>query len=583
MMQRTLSSLIVLSIFTNIFAGFVPAQSTEKSDEPEKGLIFSLRELPSQPKPIGNTPTIETLDDASAQEIFDRLPPMPVDTSDVKDYSIRPESLPPPKAGRVIPVDFAPNRTEDQPQTSTSGKLEVLSFSPRGLTPVATDLSVTFSQPMVAIGSQSDASKTVPVKLEPEAKGRWRWLGTKTIIFDADKRFPMSSTFTVTIPAGIRSLDGAVLDKDVSWTFTTPTVSLASFRPVGSQIRPNALMAAIFDQRIEAEKILEKTVATINGKPLALRQATPDEIKKDEEILKFIKDLPKDRIVVFRAVNPLPPDSQVKVVFGTGLPSAEGPMTTTADVLRVFKTYGSFRFERTSCGWQETRSTNCIFYEDFRFDFTNRIDPEKFDKSLVSIEPPIEDADIVIYNDQIDIERGERKPGQKYRVMISGKLTDQFGQELGQDLVREFTIAPDEPQIWAEKENEGFATLDPAGKPYYSVLSEGFKRLKVKLFAVTPEDFAAYVAFRAADDKDGAPTIGKLVVEKKLKVGGKRGEARELKIGLAPAMPSGTGHAIVVVEPDADSTTAHKQRIVMWLQSTKIGVDAVSDQGKLVA
>ncbi|HNU09268.1 MAG TPA: MG2 domain-containing protein, partial [Pyrinomonadaceae bacterium] len=163
------------------------------------------------------------------------------------------------------------------------------------------------------------------------------------------------------------------------------------------------------------------------------------------------------------------------------------------------------------------------------------------------------------------------------------KLTDQFGQELGQDLVREFTIAPDEPQIWAEKENEGFATLDPAGKPYYSVLSEGFKRLRVKVYAVTPEDFAAYVDFLASKAERSAPTIGKLVVEKKLKVGGKRGEARELKIGLAPAMPVGTGHAIVVVEPEADSTTAHKQRIVMWLQSTKIGVDAVSDQGKLVA
>ena len=40
--------------------------------------------------------------------------------------------------------------------------------------PLAPELSVTFSQPMVAVTSQSDAAATTPVKLTPTPKGKWR-------------------------------------------------------------------------------------------------------------------------------------------------------------------------------------------------------------------------------------------------------------------------------------------------------------------------------------------------------------------------------------------------------------------------
>ena len=75
---------------------------------------------------------------------------------------------------------------------------------------------------MVAVTSQEEAAKVVPVELTPQVEGKWRWLGTKTLMFDTTKRFPMATKFTARVAAGTKSATGQTLQKDVMWTFTTP-------------------------------------------------------------------------------------------------------------------------------------------------------------------------------------------------------------------------------------------------------------------------------------------------------------------------------------------------------------------------
>jgi len=68
----------------------------------------------------------------------------------------------------------------------------------QGLVP---ELVITFSHSMIFVGSVEevqDESK-VPVKLSPQPKGRWRWLGTKTLAFQPEHRFPMSTTYQVKV------------------------------------------------------------------------------------------------------------------------------------------------------------------------------------------------------------------------------------------------------------------------------------------------------------------------------------------------------------------------------------------------
>src|SRR5207248_9108421 len=129
------------------------------------------------------------------------------------------------------------------PSVDMSGRtLQVLRYSPEGEVTLAPDLSVTFSQPMVAVGSQEQAAEYAPVELSPQVPGRWRWLGTKTLMFDTDKRFPMATKFTARVPAGTRSATGQVLQKDLTWTFTTPPPKVETMYPQNQIVRRDALM-----------------------------------------------------------------------------------------------------------------------------------------------------------------------------------------------------------------------------------------------------------------------------------------------------------------------------------------------------
>ena len=125
-------------------------------------------------------------------------------------------------------------------------------ISPEGSVPIAPELSITFSQPMVEVTSQEEAATNVPVKLNPQPPGKWRWLGTKTLIFDPDVRFPMATTYSVTVPAGTRAANGSTLATEKSWSFTTPPLSVKATYPSKDSTQPrDALMFIEFDQRID--------------------------------------------------------------------------------------------------------------------------------------------------------------------------------------------------------------------------------------------------------------------------------------------------------------------------------------------
>ena len=168
----------------------------------ESGLQFRLSNGADLPEARSTTKlaTASELSQSETENILKRLPPMTADPGSVQEFALRESSLPPPRTGNTIETSFpAPAAVAIEPVTH--GPLEVLRYSPEGSIPVAPELSITFSQPMIALSSQEEAAANVPVKLSPQPPGKWRWLGTKTLIFDPHERFPMATSYSVTVPA----------------------------------------------------------------------------------------------------------------------------------------------------------------------------------------------------------------------------------------------------------------------------------------------------------------------------------------------------------------------------------------------
>ena len=234
------------------------------------------------------TPVSETLEslavaegspltEQEVAEVLDRLPEWTVPGSDVVDFNRPVESLRPPLVGDTLEAPFPPAPDAPSvPDVVASGPLEVLRFQPDGDVDLAPFIALTFNEPMIELATleQLDLAD-VPVEVTPDIAatagidGRWRWIGTRTLRFevtpsgdaadgnDGLDRLPAATEYTVTVPAGTASVNGAELPDEVSFTFATPAVTVIDVFGLGDSTRLDPVFVATFDQRVDADAIVE--------------------------------------------------------------------------------------------------------------------------------------------------------------------------------------------------------------------------------------------------------------------------------------------------------------------------------------
>jgi uncharacterized protein YfaS (alpha-2-macroglobulin family) len=566
-------------------------------DEPEEkptGLTFRLSQGAEQPekREAGTTAPAENLSAEQVAAVLKRLPAGTAGPTLQEDFSFRPGSLPPPRTGQIINIKFPQPATGPAPDAGAAGPLSVVRFQPTGPVPLAPQLSVTFSQPMVAVTSQEAAAQNVPVRRSPQPAGKWRWIGTKTILFDADVaggRFPMATEFRATVPAGTRSATGGTLAADKTWTFSTPAPTIQSKYPEGGPYRRDTVMFVAFDQQINPAAVLSTIKVAAPGGPVAVRMATDAEIAADATVANLVKQAQAGRWLAFRAVNAggkptdaLPGNASVTVTVGPRTPSAEGPLTTTKAESFAFQTYGPMKFSSKECGYNE----RCTPFDSWRIEFTNPIDEATFQQSMIKVEPAIPNLKATVYGDTLNLE-GVKAGRRAYRVTIDGALKDTFGQSLGQPVSVTFNVGA------APASLSGFGgpmvVLDPNGPAKYSVYSTNQPSLKVSLFAVAPADWDTFMRYlRTVNNYYDEKALkvknppGRLIYAKNITVANKPDEMVETALDLAPALKNGLGHCILIVEGTVKRDRYDSPMIATWIQSTKIGLDAFVDHDELV-
>jgi alpha-2-macroglobulin len=592
-LKSPLCLLVIFSIWTSILAPFGTAQKTlNPSPNQVSGFDFRLSEAPKSVEvPPERTPVpVENLSAAETAAIFDRMPPLPVENEDDPGFKMRDASLKPPKTGNIVPIKFPADENIRRITPETVQNLRVERFSPTGKTPLAVDLSVTFSQPMVALASQTETRETVPIRLTPEVKGRWRWLGTTTLIFEAEQRFPMATVFTATVPKGTRSAAGAVLEKDFSWSFTTPPPVIESFVPQ-DKYRENfpehTIMAAKFNQEIDEKEILSKISVTAGGKTWPIRSVS-GEVDPRYMATESLGEAKPRHWLAFRTVELLPLDAEVRVVFEKGLPSAEGPGKSAGEQAFTFKTMGPFKLTAAYCGYR-LNTSKCEPSADFRLQFNRSLFPNvKLDPSLIKVEPAIEGGRIEPDGSWSSIYiRGNKKPNTRYKVTLSGEAIDFYKLKVGNDISAEFEVGVENPQFFAEGGN--FVTLDPHAAPSFSIYTKNHPTFKIKLYSVRPEDYQSFLELLNEDRNNGravpTPKFGRLIFDKIVETAAEIDVFTETRINLSDALPNKFGHAVLIAEPLINSEDNmyqyYNQPFMTWIQSTDIGLDTLTDYEKM--
>jgi hypothetical protein len=555
-----------------------PVEAAVQADDAEEGLRFRVGEGTDAPPPPLRVPpaAARPLADTDVQKVLDRLPRLDPDPSETGEFRLRERSLPPPRTGRTVQAAFPPAAERARPDAGDAGPLRVLRRQPEGDVPLAPLLSVTFSKPMVSVTSHDALAREVaPVRLTPEPPGRWRWVGTKTLLFEAWPRLAMATEYRAEVPAGTRSAAGAALAAAERWSFRTPPPTIVESHPKDAPARRDGLVFVAFDQRIDPAAVLSTIRVEAGGATRTIRLASPEEVKADDETRRRADAAPAGRWLVFRTSQPLPAAESVTVTVGSGTSSAEGPLRTTKPQSWTFRTFGPLRVARHECGW----SGECPPGAPWRIEMTNPLDVKRFRKEQVRVEPPLPELTAHVYDDELVVS-GRAKGRTRYRVTLSAALADVFGQTLGREESRTFDVTAAPPALWSSA--QALLTLDPGGPPRLSVNVVNHRALRVRAYAVTPADWSAYreYARRASREEAGEPP-GRQVMSRNVPVAGAPDEVVEVGVDLSPALPGGRGQAVVIVE--RAGAGPDDQRIVTWVQATTIGLDAFVDRRSLTA
>ena len=119
---------------------------------------------------------------------------------------------------------------------------------------------------MVAVTAHDDlAAQDVPVELDPAVPGNWRWVGTRTLLFEPEAaRLPMATQYTVAVSPDIRPADGPRLAEPVEWAFSTPPLEIINSYPSGGGVALEPVIVLVFDQRVSLET-LASSLSMLDG------------------------------------------------------------------------------------------------------------------------------------------------------------------------------------------------------------------------------------------------------------------------------------------------------------------------------
>lgn len=545
---------------------------------------------------------VSPIDAGRREALLQRLPALPEADTLKKDFNRRVSSRPAPRGGTEVKIPFPP--PGEIPELAEAKLVEAENSAPAVLerwspmrdVPTAQAISLTFSKPMTELQDVSGANAKIPAEIKPAIAGRWRWLGTKTAVFEPEiHRLPMSEAYTVSVPATLTDAMGKTIAKPASFSFETDRLKIVRSHP-GYRTDLSPICYMVFNQKIDPEKIFSSIelrladaspagILTGRKDAIPIERLTYAQLPKDSSEAAALKELPETQWVAFKPSVKLTPATRYYMVLRKGAPSAEGSLTTSYEQSTGFNTYDPLKITGTNADRSWTQNKLGVG-EKIEIYFNNTLDAEVCpgSKATVSISPKVSSFNSSISGSTLVI-AGDMLPETTYTVEVSSSATDIYGQTLGRNQRLKFTYGEIEPFI--STPGNTYAIIDPSGARAYSVCSSGLSDFEVRLYKVSEEDYRQYLLDeehrerRYIDSIDKYKVYGTKVYAKKIKPSGSKNEISQTPIDLSGAYDKdGLGLAMLLLQAQKGSYKYHR---CIWLQSTKLCLDTIADHDKGIA
>ncbi len=519
------------------------------------------------------------------RKMFDK--PLP-DQKDRPAFLRRERSLPAPRTAEVKKLPFPPEGAGEPPPVVKAEELKVQSIAPEGALEHAPRVSISFNSPMIAVSDPAafETGDPLGIKLEPRPEGKWRWLGTQTLIFEAAQgQMPRATEYSVTVPAGIKDVNGTTLKESVKQQFSLPRPQVISTSPTSSGLALEPLVRVVFNQSVDPKTTPSKVRLNQGSQDVALRSLSPIEADKIEPgSSKSLEGRPENTIFFFQAAQPLKPGNTYTVVVEEGVTSLEGPLPSDQRWNRTFSTYAPLQLTSRYPDQNQT----CSPLDDFHLYFNNELDRKAFSQDWVKVEPEIKDFRCWVRGGQL-ILSGEKKGQTAYRVTVQGALKDRFEQTLGKPLsvVMKTGNAP----VTMQHGIRTFTVLDPGGKPALPVFTTNVKRLELQAYRVQPEDWPSFQkylgevqSYRYDNTRPKPIPPGQALKSQMLTLSGEPDTLLETQLDLSSYLDDGEGNLVVFVQdPDEEEKMYPQRQFRTWVQGTRLGLDLEVSHDQMIA
>lgn len=252
---------------------------------------------------------------------------------------------PPERGSRTLEELPPPPPLQVDPEAVRAGAdLEVVVARPQGEAPLDTQVAITFSRPVAALGApEIPVGAEAPFTIAPAVPGVWRWMGSAAVEFVPTDRLPMATAFTITVHAGLAAIDGSTLVEDHTFTFRTPALQVEKLEPADGfrWLDERPTLQITWNQPVE-QLSDHAWLQRADGRRVGLEVTAVEDLLPPEG---EGAALPPTTRYTLRSAAPLALDESVTLVVDRGLPAAEGTLPLAQRFVANYRIQGPMRIE----------------------------------------------------------------------------------------------------------------------------------------------------------------------------------------------------------------------------------------------
>lgn len=255
----------------------------------------------------------------------------------------------------------------------------------------------------------------------------------------------------------------------------------------------------------------------------------------------------------------LNPETLYTVTLPAGLPSLEGPRTTSHEYLMPFTTYRPLVVDRSMQNFNPGETLYVSFNNDLASDQSVQ---------LTSL-PEIAGLKTGISGGKLWIP-GHTRARTTYQFTLPTGLVDVFGQKSSTPIPLQVQTGPAR-QVF-KPPAKSFLLLDPHGPPQLNFGCVNHKRLAVQIRAVNPKDWPAF-------RHHGESLPGELIFDQEIEANTVEDELQTVSLNLSRALEE-SPHLVVTAVPRQENPKYNGYR--GWVQRSPLGANLVMAPGQLL-